>query len=861
MPDVQKDICNWLHQQQDWIQDAAEKLLSSGRPTEAEIPTIAERLKTPAGQVVTNHRTFDSLATAAAAAMELRLVEVGDISGIENLAPRSPLTFGTGNLVVIYGHTGSGKSGYTRILKCACGKPRATNLKPNVYQGPPATQQCRITYNLAGKDQSVVWQASDAPIDDIRTVDIFDADAATFYLSQEAEASYTPPSVALFEALAKTCDRVKTKLQEEQDLLVRALPAPPPEYVDTTVGIAYGALKPDIDGGAIQRLVKWDENDLRTLDQLAARLKTNDPASLAQKKRSTKGQLDQLAAQLRSASAAVGQEGLEIVRNARKEAQAKRRIATESARVGSAQLDGLGTATWNALWQAARVYSQTAYPGQGFPVTENGARCVLCHQELVQDAPQRLRDFEAFVQGAVEAAAKTAEDAHKKALERVPATLNGEDIRTRCQAAGLLEETWAKTLEEFWAKVGKAGKCLLCDEAEEQAVAVESPDDLLKELVQHSEALERDALQHDEDAKSFDRDGAEADKLNLEARRWTAQQASAIRTEIGRLEDVKSCEDWKRLANSYGISRKGGEIAKEVITKAYVDRFNLELKTLGALRIKVELIKTRMEKGKALHRLRLRGVQTGQGLPESILSEGERRIVALAACLADVAQKPQAAPFIFDDPISSLDLDFEWQVATRLARLAESRQVIVFTHRLSFYGAMDEAAKRIGEKWSEKHLYQNCIESFGGAAGHPADEQAWSANTRKANNILLDRLITAKKAGESDGAEAYRIPAQGICTEFRKLLERTVEDDLLSLVVRRHRRSVTTDGRIELLSKITHEDCEFIDGLMTKYSCYEHSQSREAPSFLPQEPELRADLESLKTWRDGFKKRLKEVSA
>ena len=48
---------------------------------------------------------------------------------------------------------------------------------------------------------------------------------------------------------------------------------------------------------------------------------------------------------------------------------------------------------------------------------------------------------------------------------------------------------------------------------------------------------------------------------------------------------------------------------------------------------------------------------------------------------------------------------------------------------------------------------------------------------------------------------------------------------------------------------------------MTKYSCHEHSQSQETPSFLPEEPELRADLESLKAWRESFKKRPAEAGA
>jgi hypothetical protein len=73
--------------------------------------------------------------------------------------------------------------------------------------------------------------------------------------------------------------------------------------------------------------------------------------------------------------------------------------------------------------------------------------------------------------------------------------------------------------------------------------------------------------------------------------------------------------------------------------------------------------------------------------------------------------------------------------------------------------------------------------------------------------------------------------------------------------VRRHRRTVTTDNRLAPLTRITQEDCKLIDGLMTKYSCYEHSQSQETPSCIPEEPELRGDLESLKKWREEFKNR------
>ena len=745
-----------------------------------------------------------------------------------------------------------------KLVTFASSSERVGNpeLKANVFEFRPEKQQCQFRYRLAGSEQLTTWLANDTPIQDLQAVDVFDADAATFYISQEKAISYTPPTVTLFEALATVCDQVKARLQDERNRLVSTLPNLPPEYRTTKAGKVYAVLRHDLDEQEILRLTQWDQDKEEELKKLTERLTADDPAKLAHLKRKTKSQLDQLGVQLKNAAVAVGPQQVESLRNARRNAHHKRKIATDAAKLGSAELDGIGTGTWNALWEAARIYSQTAYPGREYPVTENGARCILCHQELAQEAQHRLQEFEAFVQSTVETEAKSAEKAYSGLLESLPTQWNDEEIRTKCQAAGLTEEDWTEKIGAFWSKLGKTRNDLLNDEADAEAVAIKAPDELLTQIACRAESLEHDALQNDEDTKNFDRERAIQEKLNLEALRWTAQQATAIHREIARLKIIRKYEKWEKLANSRNISLEANRVAEKVITQAYVDRFNQELKFLGASRIKVELIKTQTIKGQALHGLRLKGVKlTTENAPEKILSDGERRVVSLAAFLADVAEKPHAAPFIFDDPISSLDQDFEWQVATRLAQMAQNRQVLVFTHRLSLYGAMEEVAKKIGEEWKRTNLQQRCIESFFGTAGHPADDAVWNVNTKTGNNILLARLDKAKKAGKTDGAGAYRIQAQAICTDFRKLLERTVEDDLLNQIVRRHRRSVTTDNRLKPLVSINREDCRLIDDLMTKYSCYEHSQSQEAPIFLPDEKELREDLESLKAWREEFNKR------
>ncbi len=856
MSDVHEDIRAWLLTQPDWLQEAADRLLNQGRLQDQDIAAVAELLKTDKGKAVTKHRAYASLTKAPAMPGELRLMSVSDVQGIENLSPMANLDFGSGNLVVVYGHNGSGKSGYTRILKRASGKPRAAPLKANVFEDAPTTRQCEFAFKDGQKTMVSVWKADDQPLDALRGIDIFDTDEAQHYLTKESSAVYVPPLVFMFEQLAAGCDSVKEALQTEQAKLVSGLPAMPAEFAATEPARRYETLWPNMTAVEVDQLTAWTPEHAQQLQDVTERLKVADPAAVATKCRARKEQVLQIALALVNGEAALGEAGVQVIRELENAAKEKRLVATEAAKVNSAILDGVGQPTWHAMWTAAREYSQHAYPERTFPVTAN-AHCLLCHQELQPDAQKRLQDFEAFVESKLEAEAKAAEDAYGKAVAALPVAPTEQQLTTQCAAAALEEPEWLDSLKAFWHAALKASEALVAGETKSQAVAAPSVADLVARLESRAQALEVEAVQLDSDAKLFDRAKATKDKLALEAQLWVSQQKAAVVAEVARRKAWNEFETWKGLANPRRVSVKASEVAEKVITERYLSRFNTELEALGAKRVRVTIIRTRTDKGRTLHQLKLTGVKAGQEEPAGVLSEGERRIISLAAFLADVTGKPTIAPFVFDDPISSLDQDFEWTVAKRLAELAKTRQVLVFTHRLSLYGTLEDTARKNGDKWRDSNLVQRCIETFLGAAGHPVAQVVWNSKTDAANNNLLERLKEAKRAGEASGSNTYKVYAQGICTDFRKLLERTVEDDLLNTIVKRHRRSVTTDGKLSALSAITPADCACLDTLMTKYSCYEHSQSTETPAFIPDEPELRADIESLKQWRSDFLARRK----
>jgi len=430
--------------------------------------------------------------------------------------------------------------------------------------------------------------------------------------------------------------------------------------------------------------------------------------------------------------------------------------------------------------------------------------------------------------------------------EAFPALPAEDSLREKLDAAGWIEEGVADVLVDIFSTIRKRQSELLEGENIDNLSILPNCDNWLENARKCSDNYEEIAQKFSEDAKGDNRLELQGRFLELQSKKWISQQKGEIESEVKRLQTITILESAKKLTNTTGLSRKKGELAELLITDAFVQRFNEELKNLGAGRIKVELVKSRTSKGRVLHKLQLCGSH-GCSL-EDVLSEGEFRVISLASFLSDVSDKTCSTPFVFDDPISSLDQDYEEAVVKRLVQLAKDRQLIVFTHRLSLLGLIQDYCKKAD---IEPHIV--CVRQEAWGTGEPGDTPLLAKKPEKALNALMnERLAQARRLRDEHGHEVYEPVAKGLCSEFRILLERMIEIDLLADVVQRFRRAVNTMGKISLLSRITEEDCKFFDEMMTKYSRYEHSQPGEAPVQTPLPDELRQDFDALKTWRDEF---------
>jgi hypothetical protein len=674
-------------------------------------------------------------------------------------------------------------------------------------------------------------------------------------INKEREVSYSPRLLVVFDNLVQACERVKQRLTSETYAIPIKLPVIPTEYANTHAGKLFVSLRATHTEKDIGDIISWTECDQKKLDKINERLKTEDPASLAVIKKNQKSQIENIISKINDVFSAFSPASCTHLVNLKNDAINKRRIAIEGAThvIKSAHLDGVGSDTWRALWNAARLYSQEqAYPSAVFPHTES-ARCVLCQQEILPNAQKRLHEFETYVKGELETAASKAATDYKSVMDSFPLILDENMLKTTCQASGLKEEEWLPQLLLLWEAAKTTKEKLLSSTPEKAEAMTQEKYPWVTVLHEKSVSLGKQASQHDIDAKLFDRAKAILDKTELSAKKWTAQQALSIKEEIKRLKTIAQYNEWIRKTDHTAISRKASEIAEKVITSEYIRRFNDELNKLGAKRIRVELVKTRAERGKVLHSIKLRGVLVSSVTPEDILSDGEKRIVGLAAFLADTMGGENMSPIIFDDPISSLDQDFEEKTIDRIIELSCNRQAIIFTHRLSFLGILCEK--------SEPNVI--CVRSEQWGVGEPGDVPLiGQKNPDRAMKKLRDeRLAQAEKVLNENGSEFYYPLAKSICSDFRILVERIVEFVLLADVIQRHRRDVQTKGKIHNLIKIGKEDCDIIDYYMTKYSCYEHSQPLESPVDVPMPHEIKEDINSLLKWHDDFKKRAVEAQS
>jgi energy-coupling factor transporter ATP-binding protein EcfA2 len=815
------------------LADLCEAEASGQLPAPLNPPAVGSLAHLPAGQ-------------------SLRIERVTNIKGVNALHPSATLDAAKASMLVVYGENGAGKSGFARLIKHACGDRLKTPLLPDVFVASPPAPAGDITTTLNGTPTTATWTEASGPLPSLRYTHVFDTQTAATYLRDKSAATYQPRRMMLISSLIQVSDLVSGELAARKKGLPKALPELPIDLLESPPAAIVKSLKattPSSEIDAACTLTEQMKAERLNLEILLANKDTKKRQEEIARRLAAISRAEKEMAALRQG---LSDQELGAVAEARATARMARTAATDGARIAfsDAPLSGVGSDTWIALWKQARAYSEAdPYRGRPFPVVEPGSRCVLCQQELDPGGRKRLSRFEEFVRGGLEATARQKEEALDKLLKALPSVPRREDWQLRANTLGMNESA----ADALLVQAESRHAFVLSGDSTSTAPALdwsplETSSAALAKRLEDEAKLLQDSLEPTKRAEMTAR------LLQLRCTEWLSSQRAALKAEVARLQKIAQLSKAESLARTNALTSKQNELAEHEVEAGYKQRFVAELKLLGGPHLPVELKGFQEGKGRVSFQLALKSAAKDQ-VPQHVLSEGEARIVALSAFLADITAPGGSAPFIFDDPVSSLDHMYEERVASRLLELAKSRQVIVFTHRLSFVTLLQDTFDRAkkgaeagGVPWNASQTVTT-LRRLGKNIGLPGglsvrDSKPHSA-MNKLKNEALAKLRNLEKAGDVAG---YEEAHSAYCADFRIVLESTIELVLLRNIVGRFRRDVQTKGKIAQLSKITTEDCALFDDLMTQYSTQEHAQPDELPAKLKSVEELEADASQLVAW-------------
>lgn len=147
--------------------------------------------------------------------------------------------------------------------------------------------------------------------------------------------------------------------------------------------------------------------------------------------------------------------------------------------------------------------------------------------------------------------------------------------------------------------------------------------------------------------------------------------------------------------NTQKITKKHNDLFEKHVTDRFLKIFEAKLNELGRpLHVQVEY---RGKKGQTFKQITLKSSMEDTKLntkPDQVLSEGEKRAVAFADFMTEVALDPNCTGIILDDPVTSLDLEWREVIAEILIEQVNHRQVIVFTHDSPFLYLIKNVAEQ-----------------------------------------------------------------------------------------------------------------------------------------------------------------------
>lgn len=773
----------------------------------------------------------EHLSAVAEDEAEVRITKLLHIAGANALAPGAYLDLDPAGLTIIAGRNGTGKSGFTRILKQVCASRAPEVVLENAYS-PGTIPSAVISYTkgqVTGTD--VTWTRDrPQPPSPLQRVRVFDKHVADAHLAGANQIAYVPPVLQILSGFTIALREIRDELQRDSEIL--ALSARSwPELESGDVGAALELLgtadaKAKLDG--LVALTEDERSSIATLPANIAALSGSDPARQVVLAKHRQQQLSNLAGQLQSAGAVLSVEALSELKSEREAitTASKKLAALREELFADERLSETGSPTWQTMWRSARAFIQehdhdhTDESG-GAVDFSHPVVCPLCQQDVDDQASSRFAKFQRYMSGEAETELRAAQDALDARLLQI-SNIEIVDLSdgTLVEFVKLHDEEASTKLATIVEEVRTVMSVIGSDETDDPSA--EGFDlgerlDSMAAVISGAATVERLSAERLADADS---NAAEVSRLTdvlnaLNSRVGLETNISSVHAEHDRRVHTSLISAAMTACDTTAASRKNGTLSQEYVSKVG-QAFAEEARDLGLTRAPVKLVFDRSQNGVSYIKVVLDGAE--RLAISTVLSDGEQRMVAIAGFFADLTESGDLSTLVFDDPVSSLDQEYRQAVARRLIAEAETRQVLVFTHDQIFVRYLYESkantelvrvATNDGRPVASLEYLHLTRTSQG--SGSTTTDEAWRHVTVKDRVARLNERIqiagSLYRAGE---VVPYEQMAKDIIGGIRETWERLVEQVLLKGVVQRFERDIHT-RELRYLTDITDQDVATIN--------------------------------------------------
>ncbi len=805
-------LSDWANTKDEWVRLLVTEVIATARPVGES--TIEKAYHLFRQEKALDKREFPVVpqliveARQDESAPPLTMTRLSEVHGINALVSGSVIEPHEG-LTILYGENGTGKTGYSRVFKALANSRTADTILGDIEADAVEKQSATVEFTIGDQAKTLAWTGARG-VSPFTRMSIFDSPAVTTHVDQDLDYVYVPAALALFKHVTTAIQAVTGQVDAAIDQLGSGSPDLFSRFQrGSTVYPLIETLGASSDLVELKSKAKAGEavhTELDSLTEAVAALRANTMSTQITALKSQQRVLTQALAAADSLSP--------FDRASYNAALVKRTQLTtdyetfRSELFAVADLPAAPDDTWNDFIEGGETYRQH--------LVELGVhdanRCLYCRQPLLDPARDLLTRYSTYLEDKISADIR-ATDTALVAFNRQISSIQGNELAAFIEEYKDCGEADRPTYFAQVELIENTRSAIATALADSQSVDTNIADLVTSAKSAISSALTTAGksitdLENQQQNRVKVLDEKQADLLELKDAVELGKSWSSIEAQVKSAKETDRLRTLKKPMPQ--MARAVTELSKtasnQLINLSFDALFIEECDALRAPPMKLQFVG---RDGKAQRRK----VMTGKHKPSKVLSEGEQKVLALADFLAEARLAGITAPVIFDDPVSSLDHRRINEVAQRIARLADTIQVIVFTHDILFATTL----LNLSEKSKRCSLFQVTDESGKGQITRATGLRTDSLSAIKGR---IKAAIQNAKAQEGEVRDALVRTAY---SHVRAWCEVFTEEELLKGVTKRYRANVqmTTLPSIDgsklddigpKVAAIFEVACRYIDG-------------------------------------------------